>query len=432
MLSEELRFTNKDSQIEHMISYDHAVNILSNFNKVAFEDFTNFVLAETLSPDLPACQDKAATPLPNFTQFYSPNLSFGAWEHIFLIQFYHSNIYKDESTIDLLTQELINSIDILQRRFPYPYSETPKTSKYVNLGSLYICTNLHGIETEIYQKFYDSFQIHKQKIPYEAHFEGIINIDGFLRKKTGEGNEEFCSALSKFIDKNIDGISFEIDKDIVKVLPFQNQNIISGGIGKHISPLETVITTKLVNNYSVFKEFERLINDGSENQLEEFIAAHFQLILGNHYDRIETQIWLRFPEVDIANKERRLDIFARNSLLQDWDLFELKKDMPVAKMYRDVPTFTSEVLSAISQLRNYQRNLQQDKVKNHFAAKGIKYYEPSLNLVVGRTPQIAIEQWRRACVDQSNINILTYDNLLSQAKNQIKAKIDFLNPSLDA
>lgn len=183
---------------------------------------------------------------------------------------------------------------------------------------------------------------------------------------------------------------------------------------------------------SQFKEFENVINEGSENQLEEFIAAHYQLFLGSHYDKIETQIWLKFPESDIANKERRLDIFARNTLSQDWDLFELKKNMPVVKMYRDVPTFTSELSGAISQLRNYQRNLQQDNVKKYFAEKGIEYYEPSLNLVVGRTPQISIEQWRRACADQNNINVLTYDNLLSQAKNQIKSQIDFLNSNLDA
>lgn len=106
--------------------------------------------------------------------------------------------------------------------------------------------------------------------------------------------------------------------------------------------------------------------------------------------------------------------------------------MQVVKIYRDVPTFTLELSGAISQLRNYQRILQQDKVRKYFAEEGIEYYEPSLNLVVDRTPQISVEQWKRACADQNNINVLTYDNLLNQAKKQIKSQIDFLNPSLNA
>jgi hypothetical protein len=150
------------------------------------------------------------------------------------------------------------------------------------------------------------------------------------------------------------------------------------------------------------------------------LKRYYQEIFGFGYDKIETQIWLRFPDLDISSKSRRLDIFMRNSIQGDWDLFEIKKPVKLTKTYRDVPVFTDEITSAIQQLRNYGRLLSQDKVKKALAQDGIEYYVPSLNLVVGRSPNIPHEQWRwLKSTNERDLKIVTYDELLIAMRNRL-------------
>src|SRR5262249_31267329 len=150
-------------------------------------------------------------------------------------------------------------------------------------------------------------------------------------------------------------------------------------------------------------------------------------IFGSKYDRIENQIWLRFPELDITGKERRLDIFLRNSIANDWELYEIKRVIPLTSSYRDIPVIAKEILFAIQQTKNYERILSQQEVKDKFAREGIEYCEPLLNVVVGRTPQITHEQWRWLKASNSEkVRILTFDDLLGEMKSRLTEKIDFL------
>lgn len=74
---------------------------------------------------------------------------------------------------------------------------------------------------------------------------------------------------------------------------------------------------------------------------------------------------------------------------------------------------------ALTQLRNYKRILSQDKVKRKFEAKGIKYYNPQFNLVIGKKPNISDEKWNWLLSHHSDLNIITYDNLLESAKKRL-------------
>ena len=179
---------------------------------------------------------------------------------------------------------------------------------------------------------------------------------------------------------------------------------------------------------AVLCQFETLLkSDPKESQLEDFLAAHYQDVFGRKYDRIETQLWLRFPGVDIANKNRRLDVFLRNSVSNDWDLFEIKRLIPLSRTYRDVPVLASEVLNAIQQAKNYSRVLQQDSVKRHFAQQGIEYYEPCLNVVVGRTPEIPHEQWRwLQSISDMSVNIIAFDELIAELRLRLADKYAML------
>jgi hypothetical protein len=121
------------------------------------------------------------------------------------------------------------------------------------------------------------------------------------------------------------------------------------------------------------------------------------------------------------NKERRLDIFLRNSVIRDWELFELKKPIKLVNNYRDIPVLANQVHSSIQQLRNYENILGQEKVKNHFKKEGIEYYYPELRLVIGRSPDIPIEQWRwlQATNNSSRLKIITYDDILKEMEARL-------------
>ena len=119
-------------------------------------------------------------------------------------------------------------------------------------------------------------------------------------------------------------------------------------------------------------------------------------------------------------------MFLRNSVVNDWELFEIKRVIDLSKTYRDAPVISKEVSYAIQQIKNYARILSQDSVKRYFAQQGIEYYEPTLNMVVGRTPQIPHEQWRWLISNQKEVKILTFDNLLSEMKLRLKDRYDAL------
>lgn len=110
----------------------------------------------------------------------------------------------------------------------------------------------------------------------------------------------------------------------------------------------------------------------------------------------------------------------RNSISKDWDIYELKRSsVKLTKTKSDVPMFVSAVHDALTQLRNYKRILSQDKVKRKFEAKRIKYYNPQFNLVIGKKPNISDEKWNWLLSHHSDLNIITYDNLLESAKKRL-------------
>jgi len=82
----------------------------------------------------------------------------------------------------------------------------------------------------------------------------------------------------------------------------------------------------------------------------------------------------------------------RNALEEDWELFELKRsNVALTKTISDVPLLVTSVNDAIAQVKNYKRILEQDAVKKRLAEDGIEYYEPEINLVIGKNPSIHIK-----------------------------------------
>jgi hypothetical protein len=285
----------------------------------------------------------------------------------------------------------------------------------INIG---IITNIsHLTEDYFFEEivpFYDK-SFDENKLELEPNFSlQFGTIDSILE---ATNTSQIRTKINKFFNTYKDGISINLGSNGFIVNEYSLfQELSLGGTSKTFSPLE--IIKSIDSKQQIFVEFEKLLNnDTNERVLEDFLKTYFQ-VLFPAYDTISTQLWVRFPEIDISHKERRLDIFMRNAVTHDWDLFELKKaNVPLIKK-GDIPSFTAKVMDSISQLKVYEKLLSQSHVKQVLVEEGIEYAEPNYYLVIGRDPKIEHQQWRwlQKQIAQKNLKIKTYDEILREAK----------------
>ncbi|MCI0561262.1 MAG: DUF4263 domain-containing protein, partial [Nitrososphaera sp.] len=233
--------------------------------------------------------------------------------------------------------------------------------------------------------------------------------------------------LEELLSTRHASISIEVSGEILKVRRYASEKYLTSGVGRETRSLCNPVSTSTDSGkHPVLAEFEDLISrNPKEIEIQRFIERYYRDIFGAKYDRIETEIWLRFPELDISNHNRRLDIFLRNSIAGDWDLFELKRIVPrLTSTYRDIPVLVHEIYGGIQQVRNYERILCQKTTKDKFKHEGIEYFEPSLHLVVGRTPEIPHHQWRTLVKQESaHVKLLTYDELLDEMRTRFQENL---------
>lgn len=341
-------------------------------------------------------------------------------------------LYKNPYDISIDTPYLRKKLEIIRNEYSNSFFPTLKTFYNGRLGNLlnavYFINNIVGLPMEFYNDYLINEYIKLTKsvgVDLDCDFSTHVgSFDTFI-----EHDPEIVVNLIKEYSLNNFDISISLKEDNFTINKCTNDKYLTSGIGAITqSPYHSLVTERFNDKNNIIHEFEDLLNKSpSENELEKFLKEYYKDIFGNNYDKIEIQLWLKFPEIDITNKNRRLDIFLHNNVVNDWELFELKKIMPLTKSYRDIPVFKSEIYSAIQQLKNYERILQNQEVKEKFKRDGIEYYEPSLNLVVGRTSTLPHDEWRWLISSNKNIKILTYDDLLKEMSNRLNSHMDFLN-----
>ena len=250
--------------------------------------------------------------------------------------------------------------------------------------------------------------------PYFNDF-GIGTYDSFLDRAPQKTEKVLKNLISK--SKLETSLFFQNGRIFIEQhLP---ENFLQSGVVKgSLNPCDTVISSFSKNTNDTIQEFEEILNRSfKEDELAKFLERYYKQIFGAKYDRVESQLWLRFPELDINRKDRRLDIFLRNAIDKDWELIELKGSGKIITTYRDVPTLSARITGAISQLKNYERILMQDSVKKKMMQQGIEYYEPQMRLVVGGKPEISNEQWRRIKIEnEKGLKITTCEDIIQEMK----------------
>lgn len=264
----------------------------------------------------------------------------------------------------------------------------------------------------------------KAGIRYSKIFVG--STDSYLNNSP----EETMRALFRTLANHVDGVRIAIEEEQFVVQRFGTESVLCAGVLEQTqSPYEPVFILPSVPEDELLKEFEFLLNrHSSEAQLERFLVENFQIIFGKKYDRIETQIWLPFPEMDISHKKRRPDIFMRNAITSDWHLIELKRaDLALVSSSQGVPTLSHKIYGAVQQLRNYSRILSQPRTRDELARRGIEYFEPDVSLVVGRSPNVSTGEWRWMTSQfRGEVCITTYDELLAELRVRAEERHAFL------
>lgn len=340
-------------------------------------------------------------------------------------------LYKNPYDIPVDSPYLRKKLQIILDEYKnefFPTLMTYHTGRLGNLlNSIYFINNIAGFPIGFYHDYLiDEYIKLTKSVGVDLDDEFTTHVGSFDTFIASDP-EIVVKLIDEYSSNNFD-VSFSMEEGNIKVQKCANHKYLTSGVGKITKfPYNSLVVEHFNDKSNILKEFEDLLNKyPTEDELEKFLGRYYKEIFGNNYDKIEMQLWLRFPEIDIANKNRRLDIFLHNNVINDWELFELKKIMPLTKSYRDIPVFRNEIYSAIQQLKNYDRILQNHEVKEKLKRDGIEYYEPSLNLVVGRTSTLPHDEWRWLATSNKDIKILTYDNLLTEMSNRLKAHLEFL------
>lgn len=288
----------------------------------------------------------------------------------------------------------------------------PVDGNYI-MPNISFITNFAGIDENIYiDQMLPKFENVLKKIELEGNA-SVGSIDSLLGMQFDKAMLAFGNFITKY--KGELSISFR-DGEIHIEKCYPDKYITKGILRNNL--YESIYIGPSNSKCEIILEFEKLVNSKvSENTLERFLAKYYKEIFGERYDRIETQLWLRFPELDISGNNKRIDLFLRNAIDRDWELFELKKPQKLTCTYRDIPTFTSEIYQAIQQIRNYEKILLQEKVKKRLFKEGIEYHYPELRLVIGDKPDISHEQWRwLKTTNENKLKIITFEDLINEMK----------------
>lgn len=384
-------------------------NIINYFDQNAFQSFFHEVV--TFSDDGIKIPERISDNI-----WASQAERFFQSEEVFFLSYCPFQILNNFSVKNLDLNSIKNSM--------LYYEENKSISPWLPISgkTYYIINNFDSSKLNINDdKLIEYYETEfNNLLPFSTPNIGVGNINTFFT--AAENNIQKLNLIfEKFIKKYREGICISISPYQISTYEFLTQTELSGVTKESQYILQPTIKLPCYN--TVLTEFNRIINsEAHENELEDFLKEYYQELFGYKYDRIETQLWLKFPDSDIGGRERRMDIFMRNAVENDWELFELKRaDANLVKSVSGIPMFTEIVHKAISQAKNYQKILNQDNVKRKFAAEGIEYYEPELNIVVGKKPSISQQQWRRIVTENSNgIKILTYDTILSEAAYRLK------------
>lgn len=174
---------------------------------------------------------------------------------------------------------------------------------------------------------------------------------------------------------------------------------------------------------SLIQELEELINSPttSEQDLQKFFEKNPEFLTGDAYEEAHPHVVLQRENdgpliPDFALKPRNSAALC--------DLLELK--LPKAKLLRvskNRVRLTSAIMEACAQLREYQSYFE-DVAKRAAVEKvyGLRFFRPRMMVLIGKRSEYSATDLRNAETDVSNLDIVTYDDVLERARARFRRR----------
>lgn len=221
--------------------------------------------------------------------------------------------------------------------------------------------------------------------------------------------------------KRLEKMSIRINDGKLELI-FQQDNgtvVYSDGTIEYTSS----ILVNSISSYSIrIKQLQDLINkpDLKEQELQDFFEENPEFVCEDKYETLIPQAIVQSPidtswKIDIALVPKDQIDFAK--------LIELKlpKERIFTKSNSNHLSFSSKLLKAINQLKDYAEAFENSNVREKFKNKyKTEIFRPNMQLIYGRRPSNAQINQFKILQKRENIEITDWDTLVERFKRKFK------------
>jgi hypothetical protein len=170
-------------------------------------------------------------------------------------------------------------------------------------------------------------------------------------------------------------------------------------------------------NESILETLEYYIE---KNELEKVFQYFFEL----YPDFILDDLHIKpIPQPILSNEDGRIlkpDFIVQKVGSENLDIIEIKR--PIKKVIfgdDNRPVFCNELKKGIAQLNDYKEWFNDSRNRKAFYDNyKLNGFNPTLTLIIGRNSGFRNENVRRRVTEGSNVNILTYDDIINISKQR--------------
>jgi len=392
-------------------------NGIKSLNRYAFDAFILKLFEQDMDP---IYTDGNGLFTRQFRDFYSGATGYF---NIFYFTYFTHYLPNDVLSEKELTIFNVGDPEIVYRleKIKEVYDKNPD-----KMPSMFFFNQLEGADTSYYEEILiPEYQVLLYKMGFRLRNVGVGNCDSFVLTHRKESEEAYRDIICNSVDEY--AIDFKDNRFNIYANTFENP-LPAGVTRVQKHPCESVYLRELTNIEGRMQDFMHLLSTNpSEQELEKFLKIYVKDIFGPEYE-IKTQILLRFPELDIGQKDKRIvDVLLRNTLRGDWGIYELKKVVSFLRSKSGRPAQKANLTDALVQVRSYYKLLMSDEVKKKFRDEGIEYAELKMYVIIGRKPQVSEKVWKffLECIP-NDIKLITWDGLLENMVNRASNYINAL------
>lgn len=172
----------------------------------------------------------------------------------------------------------------------------------------------------------------------------------------------------------------------------------------------------------VVDELETLVNNprAKESQFQDFFERNQSFILNDEHKKAHSHLVLARTGQGPLVPDFVLEPINQSALC---DLLELK--LPSAQVFRlqkNRPRFSSSVMEACAQLREYSTYFEESRNRQAIFDKyGLLAFRPKMFVIIGRRGKVDPIEVRKMESDLPNLHIRTYDDLIERFKGKVEA-----------